>query len=132
LAGGVVIGTGPANCRRVQTFQGSHPLPSEENVRASQHIVELSERLETDDLVLVIVSGGGSSLLCWPPSECEQGQRLYRDFLATGGPIVELNTVRKHLSALKGGGLAKMLHPATVIGLIFSDVPGDHFESVAS
>jgi glycerate 2-kinase len=132
LGGGVVIGTGPSACRRVQVFQGTHPLPSEANVRASQHIVELAERLTADDLVLVIVSGGGSAMLCWPESECDQGRRLFQDMLQTGAPITELNTVRKHLSALKGGGLAKMLHPATVIGLIFSDVPGDHFESVAS
>jgi len=132
LAGGIVLGTSAAACACLQTFQGTHPLPSAENFRASGKIVQLAKRMTANDLVLVVVSGGGSALLCWPQSECEQGRRLYQDFLRTGGTIVELNTVRKHLSALKGGGLAAMLHPATVAGLIFSDVPGNNGQAVAS
>jgi glycerate-2-kinase len=133
LSGGIVIGPGAKpHGSRFSFHHGTHPMPSPRNVRASGQIVALCQRLDERDLVLVIVSGGGSSLLCWPESECGQGRRLYRDFLRTGGTIVELNTVRKHLSSLKGGGLAKMLHPATVIGLILSDVPGDKYNSVAS
>ena len=94
--------------------------------------MELSKRISDKDLVIVVVSGGGSALLCWPMEECKQANRLYEDFLKTGGDIKELNTIRKHLSLLKGGGLAKQLYPATVIGLIFSDVPGDNFEYIAS
>lgn len=71
-------------------------------------------------------------MLCWPMSECKQSQQLYQEFLATDGSILELNTVRKHISQIKGGGLAKYLYPATVIGLIFSDVPGNHYELIAS
>jgi glycerate-2-kinase len=103
-----------------------------QNVEVSEKIVELSKKLTDKDLVIVIVSGGGSALLCWPMKECEQAQRLYQDFLKTGGDIKELNTIRKHISMLKGGGLAKELYPATVVGLIFSDVPGDHYELIAS
>jgi glycerate-2-kinase len=133
LSGGIILGTGAKpHGSRFAFHQGTHPMPSLRNVRASRRIVALSEQLDERDLVLAVVSGGGSSLLCWPESECGQGRRLYRDFLRTGGTIVELNTVRKHLSSLKGGGLAKMLHPATVIGLILSDVPGDKYNSVAS
>ena len=132
LAGGIVLGTSAAACAGLQTFQGTHPLPSADNVQASGKIVQLAKRMTAKDLVLVIVSGGGSALLCWPQSECEQGRRLYQDFLRTGGTILELNTVRKHLSALKGGGLAVLLHPATVVGLIFSDVPGNNGQAVAS
>jgi glycerate-2-kinase len=83
-------------------------------------------------LIIVIVSGGGSALLCSSKEECIQGQKLYEASLKRDQTIIELNTLRKHVSPLKGGGLAKLAYPATVIGLIFSDVPGDHFEDVAS
>ena len=133
LTSGVVIGPdAKSDGSRFKFHQGTHPMPSPSNVQASRPIADLSGKLDEGDLVLVIVSGGGSSLLCWPESECAQGQRLYQDFLRTGGTIVELNTVRKHLSSLKGGGLVKALHPATIVGLIFSDVPGDRCEAVAS
>jgi glycerate-2-kinase len=125
IKSGIVIGTEAAiGSPAITSFVGSHPLPSDINVKASAEIVNLAQSLSERDLVIVIVSGGGSSLLCWPPEECDQGRRLYEDFLKTGATIEELNTVRKHISLLKGGGLAKMLYPATVIGLIFSDVPG--------
>jgi glycerate-2-kinase len=129
---GVVIDVKDVKCEPITNFVGTHPEPSEQNLLATEHIVTLAKGIMADDLVLVVVSGGGSSLLCWPASECAQGKKLYDDFLRTGGDIGELNTVRKHLSALKGGGLAKLLYPATVVGLIFCDVPGDHIEEVAS
>ena len=129
---GVAIGLAPIACEYIQTYGGTHPHPSIQNVALSQKIMDLSEKLTEKDLVIVIVSGGGSALLCWPMKECEQANRLYQEFLKTGGNIKELNTVRKHISLLKGGGLAKHLFPATVIGLIFSDVPGDNFKLVAS
>jgi glycerate-2-kinase len=119
-------------CGTMTTYHGTHPVPSLQNVQATQHIVELAEKSEKDDLVIVVVSGGGSALLCWPESELEQGRFLYEAYIKSGGTIQQLNTVRKHLSLVKGGGLAKMLHPATVIGLIFSDVPGQHDDIVAS
>ena len=71
-------------------------------------------------------------MLCWPASECDQGQKLYDAANRTGMTIQELNVLRKHVSALKGGGLASHLYPATVIGLIFSDVPGTAYDMVAS
>lgn len=129
---GVAIGLTPIACDYIQTYGGSHPLPSVANVEFSDKIVQLGRNLTDKDLVIAIVSGGGSSLLCWPMDECKQSNRLYEDFLKTGGDIKELNTVRKHISMLKGGGLAKVLYPATVVGLIFSDVPGDNFEFIAS
>jgi glycerate-2-kinase len=125
IKSGIVIGTEATTCNSViESFTGSHPIPSPVNVKASAEIVTMAKSLSARDLVIVVVSGGGSSLLCWPPEECDQGKKLYEDFLKTGGTIEELNTVRKHISLLKGGGLAKMLYPATVVGLIFSDVPG--------
>ena len=132
ISDGIVISTAEAEYARIKGFVGTHPMPSSHNVTASKEIVELAESLGKDDLAIVIVSGGGSALLCWPNEECEQGQKLYQDFLKTSGTIKELNTVRKHLSELKGGGLAKLLYPAKTIGLIFSDVPGDSYDEVAS
>lgn len=132
LASGVAIDVETGTCEVVTSYQASHPKPTEQNVSASQHVVDLAESLTEHDLVIVAVSGGGSALLCWPMSECEQGQKLYEQFLSAGGTIQELNTVRKHLSGLKGGGLIEKLHPAQVVGLIFSDVPGGELSDVAS
>jgi len=129
---GIAIGIAPTACEIIQTYKGTHPSPSYGNVDISKQILETSQDTKEDDLVIVIVSGGGSALLCWPKTECDQGQMLYHQFLKTGGTIEELNTIRKHISFLKGGGLAKILYPATVIGLIFSDVPGDNYEMIAS
>ncbi len=132
IDGGIAIGTHRGVCDSVRMYEGSHPMPSPENVNVSKEIVDLSERLGEKDLVIVVVSGGGSALLCWPPEEAEQGKKLYQEFLNTGGSIQELNTLRKHISLVKGGGLAKILYPANVVGLIFSDVPGNSFVDVAS
>lgn len=129
---GIVIDTNRAEHKHIRTFVGTHPMPSPDNVAASKEIVDLAESLGENDLAIVVVSGGGSALLCWPNQECEQGQKLYQDFLKTDGTIKELNTVRKHISSLKGGGLAKFLYPSEVVGLIFSDVPGDEYDEVAS
>ncbi|OGI82046.1 hypothetical protein A3I25_01110 [Candidatus Nomurabacteria bacterium RIFCSPLOWO2_02_FULL_42_17] len=129
---GVVIGLQKITCDYIQTFVGTHPRPSEVNIEAGKKIFEIADQLNEDDLVIAIISGGGSALLCYPESECTQGRQLYDVFLKCGQTITEINTIRKHLSFLKGGGLAKIAYPATVIGLIFSDVPGDRFEDVAS
>lgn len=129
---GEAIGILDTTCDIISTHVGTHPRPSMTNVEISQKIVDLTHDLTEEDLVIVIVSGGGSSLLCWPASECTQGEQLYNAFLDSGGTIEELNLVRKHLSLLKGGGLAKLLYPASVLGLIFSDVPGGNLSDIAS
>ncbi|MBI2607413.1 MAG: DUF4147 domain-containing protein [Candidatus Doudnabacteria bacterium] len=129
---GIAIGIQPIACENIKMYKGSHPRPSDENVKLSRNVYEMSQGSTADDLIIVIVSGGGSALLCWPKEECDQGRKLYEEFLATGGSIRELNTLRKHISQLKGGGLARLLYPATVIGLIFSDVPGDNYDLIAS
>ena len=132
ITSGVVIDVRPGVCDVIEIAQGSHPKPSAENLAVSKRVVDMAQDSDERDLVIVIVSGGGSSLLCWPAEECTLSMRLYDDLLKTGATIEEMNTVRKHISDVKGGGLAKMLHPATVVGLVFCDVPGDHFEEVAS
>jgi glycerate-2-kinase len=101
-------------------------------VKAAEEIVNLAKGITEKDLVIVAVSGGGSALLCYPESECTEGAELYEDFLKAGGTITDINLVRKHLSELKGGGLIKLLYPATIIGLVFSDIPGGELSDVAS
>jgi len=129
---GIALSNSPKVCKNISVCETSHPLPSDANVQHSSALVAECETVTGDDLVLVLVSGGGSAMLCWPASECEQAGRLYHAANQRGLTIHELNTVRKHLSALKGGGLAKLLKPAKVVGLIFSDVPGDAPDMVAS
>jgi len=129
---GAVVGLSERVCQSIDTYAGTHPIPSAQNYTATKHIEEVARRAKADDLVIVIVSGGGSALLCSSMGECDQGQKLFQAFLSSGGTIEELNTVRKHISKLKGGGLAQALYPATVISLIFSDVPGGDLAAVAS
>jgi glycerate-2-kinase len=129
---GIAIDVRPGVCAVADVWEGTHPKPSAGNVAVTEKIVSLSSECQEDDLVIVAVSGGGSALLCWPMDECDQGTKLYDDFLHTGATIEEMNTVRKHISQVKGGGLAKILYPATVVALVFCDVPGEHYEEVAS
>jgi len=129
---GAVIGLQKADSQYIETFVGTHPRPSRVNVEAGEKIYAIVKNSEADDLIIAVVSGGGSALLCSSDSECAEGTRLYDSFLKTGKTITELNTVRKHISIFKGGGLAKIAYPATLLGLIFSDVPGDNFGNVAS
>ena len=129
---GAVIGLEKVATEYIETFAGTHPKPSSVNVLAGEKIYGIIENSNIDDLIIVLVSGGGSALLCGGDDECREGAQLYEAFLQSGKTISEINTVRKHISVLKGGGLAKLAYPATVVGLIFSDVPGDIFENVAS
>ncbi|MFA6300776.1 MAG: DUF4147 domain-containing protein [Candidatus Paceibacterota bacterium] len=129
---GAVIGLSATTCEYIETFAGTHPRPSTANTEASKRIYEIAKDSKEDDLIIVLVSGGGSALLCSTEVECEQGIKLYDAFLGSNKTIAEINTVRKHISSLKGGGLAKIAYPATVIGLVFSDIPGDDVENVAS
>ena len=132
ISKGAVVGLSKPNSEYIEIFAGTHPRPSEVNVEAGEKIYEIIKNSTEEDLIIVLVSGGGSALLCYGKDECRDGVKLYDAFLGSGKTITEINTVRKHLSLLKGGGLAKIAYPATIIGLIFSDVPGDNFENVAS
>lgn len=129
---GITLSNKPVICKNLRVCEASHPLPSSANVEFTRALVEQCSSVTKDDLVLVLVSGGGSAMLVWPASESTQGTQLYHAANRKGLTIHELNTVRKHISSLKGGGLAKLLYPARVVGLIFSDVPGNTPEMVAS
>lgn len=129
---GVVVGSKTEVFKKMEFFSASHPMPTYENFLAGKRIFETVSELSEKDLLITVVTGGGSAMLCYPETEWEEGKRLYEEFLSAGQTIKEMNTVRKHLSLLKGGGIVKCANGATVIGLIFSDVPGDDFENVAS
>lgn len=120
--------------KKIEVFIGTHPLPSEVNLHATERIVEFLSGLCEDDLVLMLVSGGGSTLLCLhgAPMTCIDEGMLFEALTAAGAAIQDVNTVRKHISRARGGGLAAAAYPAEVISLIVSDIPGDDLAFVAS
>ncbi len=119
---------------RIEVVEASHPVPDEAGLRATQRIVELTRGLTADDLVLCLVSGGGSALLSLPAEglTLADKQAVNKALLKSGAAIDEMNCVRKHLSAIKGGRLAALCAPARVASLLVSDVPGDAPEVIAS
>jgi glycerate-2-kinase len=119
---------------RIQTRVGTHPLPSEENEVATKEIINLLSGCTEDDLVLFLISGGGSTLLSLsePPMTYLDEGALFTELTKQGATIQELNTVRKHTSLARGGGLAKAAYPAEIISLIVSDVPGNDIGFIAS
>ncbi|MEN9543891.1 MAG: putative hydroxypyruvate reductase TtuD, partial [Pseudomonadota bacterium] len=140
LSGLVVTGHGhvPSAYRaqpgRIEVVEAAHPVPDAAGVQATRRIVELTRGLSADDLVLCLISGGGSSLLSMPAPglTLDDKRRLNRALLHSGASISEMNCVRKHLSAIKGGRLAVMCAPARVCTLLISDVPGDDPGVIAS
>jgi glycerate 2-kinase len=123
-----------AELRAVKQIEAGHPLPDEAGVQGTQRILELVQRADAKTLVICLLSGGGSSLLVapLPGVTLEDKQRTTELLLRAGATIDELNAVRKHLSAVKGGRLAQIAHPATVVTLVLSDVIGDRIEVIAS
>jgi hydroxypyruvate reductase len=119
---------------RIEVVEAAHPVPDAAGQRAAQRIVELTRGLTADDLVLCLISGGGSALLSLPAPglTLEDKQAVNRALLKSGAAIDEMNCVRKHLSAIKGGRLAALCAPARVITLAISDVPGDDPAVIAS
>lgn len=130
---GVVIDNIKGNLKTVRTYTGSHPWPSKDNVSAAEEIVKMLDSVSEKDLVITVISGGGSALLSLPyRSSVETVIEVTKTLTKKGADIYELNTVRKHLSLIKGGQLAKMTHPAETLSLIFSDVLGDDISVIAS
>jgi hydroxypyruvate reductase len=126
--------TAPHGRRRIGVVEASHPVPDAAGQRAARRIVELTQGLSADDLVVCLISGGGSALLSLPAPglTLEDKQRINAALLASGAAIDEMNCVRKHLSAIKGGRLAAHCAPARVVTLVISDVPGDDPSVIAS
>ena len=133
ISEGLVVDLKGDSVGTLTTTVGSHPYPSATNVTATKHILEVVTGMTAEDMVLCVVSGGGSSLLCYPYKQtCELQSSIVQALMHSGATIQELNTVRKHMSLVNGGQLAAAAYPATVINLVFSDVPGDDPALVAS
>jgi hydroxypyruvate reductase len=121
-------------CRRIEIVEAAHPVPDEAGLAAARRTLELVRGLTPDDLVLCLISGGGSALLPLPAEglTLADKQVIGRALLHSGATIREINCVRRHLSAIKGGRLAAACHPAPVLNLLVSDVPGDDPVDIAS
>jgi glycerate 2-kinase len=135
LSGLVVTRYGYAvPCERIEIVEASHPVPDAAGLAAAQRLLSVVQGLSADDLVLCLISGGGSSLLPLPlPGlTLAHKQDVNRALLKSGASISEMNCVRRHLSAIKGGRLAAACHPAQVLTLLISDVPGDNPIDIAS
>lgn len=135
LSGLVVTRYGYAvPCQRIEVIEAAHPVADDAGLRGARRLLELVRNLSADDLVLCLISGGGSALLPLPLDglSLADEQELSRVLLKSGAPIAEMNCVRRHLSAIKGGRLAAACHPARVLTLLISDVPGDHPLDIAS
>lgn len=119
---------------RIEVVEAAHPVPDAAGLQAAQRIASRVQGLSADDLVLCLISGGGSSLLTLPAEgvSLDDKRAINRALLKSGAAIDEMNCVRKHLSAIKGGRLAALCHPARVVTLLISDVPGDAPEVIAS
>jgi hydroxypyruvate reductase len=129
LSGLVVTrhGHGVGALRRIEVVEASHPVPDEAGAQAAARMLQMVSGLAAEDLVLCLISGGASSLLGLPAPGIDLAakQAINRQLLKSGATISEINTVRKHLSAIKGGRLALAAFPARIVTLIISDVPGD-------
>jgi len=121
-------------CERIEIVEAAHPVPDAAGLQAAQRIAALVSDLRPEDFVLCLISGGGSALLPAPAAglTLADKQDINARLLRSGASIGEMNCVRRHLSTLKGGRLAALCHPARVLTLLISDVPGDHLPDIAS
>ena len=135
IAEGIAVGvSAPARLRRLQTRIAGHPVPDARGLAAAEEVERLAAGLERDDVLLLLVSGGASALLPAPAGKVPLAEKaaLTSALMRAGASIHELNTVRKHLSRLKGGGLARLAAPAQVVALVLSDVVGDDLGTIGS
>lgn len=135
IEGVVVARHGPvAACKHIRVLQSAHPVPDEAGLTGSAALLDMVSGLTADDLVIALISGGGSSLLPAPAGDLTLADEIAvnKALLASGAPISAMNVVRKHVSRIKGGRLAHAAHPAKLVSLVVSDVPGDNPAYVAS
>ena len=133
LTKGFVIDLEPQPFSKIEATVGTHPLPSEQNIAFTQKAIQQFNNLAIKDLVIVVIAGGGSALFEDPYKiSLEKLIEVNKALLKSGANIQEMNIVRKHLSKVKGGGLAKLLYPSAIISLIASDVPGNNLSVIAS
>ena len=134
ITDGVVLDITQGQFKKLKSEIGTHPLPSEQNILATKSILRILKEAGKDDLIITIISGGGSALLCAPVDglESELLQQITQLLMKKGATIEEMNIVRKHLSQIKGGQLAELVYPTKLVSIIFSDVPRDDISLVAS
>ncbi|MEM3713283.1 MAG: glycerate kinase [Thermoproteota archaeon] len=135
-AGGIIVPKGSLQVnelKKIRAYEGTHPIPSQINVEATKEVLSLLSGLTEDDLVICLISGGGSALFVQPDGiSLSEKQEVTRLLLSCGANIHEINCIRKHLSAVKGGNLARLIYPANGICLLLSDVVGDDMDTIAS
>jgi glycerate-2-kinase len=119
---------------KIKVLNAGHPIPDENSIKGANIIMDLLKETKKDDLIINLISGGGSSLLCAPipPISLDHKIKLTNILLKCGANIAEINTIRKHISLIKGGRLAEYAHPSTLISLIISDVCGDPLDIISS
>jgi hydroxypyruvate reductase len=123
-----------ADLKHINLIEAAHPIPDENGIRGASAILDLAKNAEKDDLILCLISGGGSALMPFPYDglTLEDKQDTIKILLSCGATIHEINTIRKHISKIKGGRLAQAVYPATLVTLILSDVVGDDLDVIAS
>ena len=122
------------NLKKIQVMEAGHPVPDENSVKGARILSQMAAGADENTLVINLISGGGSSLFCLPADgiTLEDKRQTTGALLASGADIEEMNCLRKHISKVKGGGLAGMAYPARLINLILSDVIGDRIDTIAS
>jgi len=113
-------------------YKVSHPLVKKINLKATKEVLKLAQNIKEDDLIIFLISGGGSASLSFPLIDLNSYNEIFKELTKRGADIKEINTLRKHLDLVKGGSLAKIFFPATIISLIISDVVGDDLSFIAS
>jgi len=133
-AGAVNDHIGKAKTKRIKLTKAGHPIPNKNSIRGTKRMLELAHKATKDDLVICLISGGGSALMQIPQAgiSLKDLQKFNDQLLRSGASINDVNCLRKHISRLKGGNLAKACYPATVISIILSDVIGDNLDVIAS
>jgi glycerate 2-kinase len=134
ITGGIVNAPNAAKLRRIEINEAGHPIPDRRGVAGAKRIAQIASEAGADDLIICLISGGASALLPLPapPITLAEKQAATRLLLRCGANIHEINCVRKHLSLIKGGQLARMAYPATLLTLILSDVIGDDLDAIGS
>jgi hydroxypyruvate reductase len=134
ITGGLINAPDAVKLRRIEINEAGHPIPDRRGVAGAKRIAQIATQAGADDLVICLISGGASALLPLPAPgiTLAKKQKITRSLLHSGATIHEVNCVRKHLSLIKGGQLARLAYPATLLTLVLSDVIGDNLDAIGS
>ncbi|MEX1013665.1 MAG: DUF4147 domain-containing protein [Candidatus Paceibacterota bacterium] len=130
---GLVIDIEKGDLGNIKTYEATHPFPSNKNKEASKDLVSFLKKMDEDDFVIFVISGGGSTMLTLPDGiSVKEEEKIIKELFKSGATIQEINTIRKHISFCRGGFLLQYVYPAKSVSLILSDVPGDDFQFISS